>query len=401
MKKLLLFVTIFSVLFGISLFVAQKDAVFAFEENFDCVVEWEEFCKMYPDRTAFSQGEKDAGEYIAAKFSDYGLKGYFLGEFKQNIDYYEGYSTQNIVGIKKAKNNTAKTVVIGAHYDNVVIDASCGANDNASGVAVLLALAQRFKNLEFDFNILFVAFGAEEVGMYGSSYFVGQLTQVQLENMLLYINIDSIASGDNLYLYAEDIPTNFSTFFLDNYNGAQANLKNLNSPPADLGIYYSENYYIQKPYSATYFYTDAVSFRSSGVPSLSFFAGNLEYAYGYVESKNESACVSHTNGDTIQNIASFGNDYNKNMQSVFVCIYSALESSEFLSVATSAKTELVSSVWYFSGAGKIVTIVMLLMSVCFSVSIYRKLQKRATMNEQPIKNFKIFFQPNDEEVFTF
>ena len=34
MKKLLLFVTIFSVLFGISLFVAQKDAVFAFEENF-------------------------------------------------------------------------------------------------------------------------------------------------------------------------------------------------------------------------------------------------------------------------------------------------------------------------------------------------------------------------------
>ena len=92
-------------------------------------------------------------------------------------------------------------VILGAHYDTV--RNSVGANDNASGVGVLLALAERLTQPPwssqmvsiFPFTLRFIAFGSEETGMNGSGHYVRQLTDEELHAIRVMINLDSVGSG--------------------------------------------------------------------------------------------------------------------------------------------------------------------------------------------------------------
>ena len=87
-------------------------------------------------------------------------------------------------------------IVVGAHYDTV--PDSVGASDNSSGVAALLAVAERLEGRSFPFTVRFVAFGSEETGLHGSEHYVDSLSSEELENIRLMINLDSIGSGDRL-----------------------------------------------------------------------------------------------------------------------------------------------------------------------------------------------------------
>jgi aminopeptidase YwaD len=87
-------------------------------------------------------------------------------------------------------------IVVGAHYDTV--PDSVGASDNSSGVAALLAVAERLRGRSFPFTVRFVAFGSEETGLHGSEHYVDSLSPEELENIRLMINLDSIGSGDRL-----------------------------------------------------------------------------------------------------------------------------------------------------------------------------------------------------------
>ncbi|MFH1161321.1 MAG: M28 family peptidase [bacterium] len=82
--------------------------------------------------------------------------------------------SNNLVGF--VDNQATKTVILGAHFDHVGLNsrgvAKTGADDNASGTALILELARYLKNRgEPTCNYLFIAFGAEEEGMVGSNYF--------------------------------------------------------------------------------------------------------------------------------------------------------------------------------------------------------------------------------------
>jgi len=362
---------------------------------------WLEFNSLFPDRVAFGEGEALAGEYIANKFKQYNLDCFFAEGYKQEITYAEGEISHNIIAIKKSANPMAKTIIIGAHYDNVVVGESSGANDNASGVAVLLSLADEFSKSSFDFNIVFACFALEELGLLGSQYFLEQLTNNQLEDILLYLNLDVVANGDSLYLYAEDISTDFETIFLNSHNQSSSRIMDINSVIGNNGIFYSTNYYNGRPFMALYQNSDALSFRNMGIPSVSFFAGNLDYSYGYLESSNLDNVTMHTINDTVTSISSFGNEHLKNMQTVYDCIVTTFNNDKFLDVALSAKNELVADIWYNSSIVKLVVFLIFITTICIFVYVLRKMRKRALLVEQPVKKFRIFFQPNDEEVFTF
>lgn len=92
-------------------------------------------------------------------------------------------------------------VILGAHYDTV--RHSVGANDNASGVGVLLAVAERLAQPPwssqmvsvFPFTLRIIAFGSEETGMTGSWHYVRQLTEEESDDIKLMINLDSVGSG--------------------------------------------------------------------------------------------------------------------------------------------------------------------------------------------------------------
>ncbi|MGL5616793.1 MAG: M28 family metallopeptidase [Sarcina sp.] len=121
--------------------------------------------------------------------------------FKRSIDGEElKIEGNNIVGKIEGKNNK-KAVVISAHFDHIgrkdnrIIR---GAVDNASGVATMIAIAEDLKAknqfIDFEDDIIFVAFNGEELGLVGSSYFVKDLSK--LYDDFYNINLDCIGYKD-------------------------------------------------------------------------------------------------------------------------------------------------------------------------------------------------------------
>lgn len=108
------------------------------------------------------------------------------------------HDARNVMGSVKGKGK--KWVVIGAHYDHLGHmgpDAMFpGANDNASGVAMLLSLAEHFAKHKPKMNILFVAFAGEEAGLTGSDWFIVD-RPVDLGKIRLMLNLDIMGTGDD------------------------------------------------------------------------------------------------------------------------------------------------------------------------------------------------------------
>ena len=153
-------------------------------------------------RQTGTPGELLAAAYITERFSDIGLtpkgsEGNFTQTFSftpsanpheqsefTNIQEDGSVTGTNVIGY--INNNAATTVIIGAHYDHLGMGGEGsldreqpaihnGADDNASGIAILLALADKLKNQSPTItqnNYLFMAFSGEEMGLLGSNYFV-------------------------------------------------------------------------------------------------------------------------------------------------------------------------------------------------------------------------------------
>jgi aminopeptidase YwaD len=89
--------------------------------------------------------------------------------------------------------------ISGGHYDSVV--AAPGANDNASGTAVVLEMALIMASRGFPGDHCFVLFGAEEVGLIGSRAYVGSLGPDARARLKAMLNFDMEGVGDSrLYL---------------------------------------------------------------------------------------------------------------------------------------------------------------------------------------------------------
>ena len=88
------------------------------------------------------------------------------------------------------------TLIISAHYDSTID--SNGANDNGSGVAIVLELARILENISLPYNVKFIMFSGEEKFMLGSRNYVNSLSEEEKQNIIGLINIDSVAEKSNL-----------------------------------------------------------------------------------------------------------------------------------------------------------------------------------------------------------
>jgi hypothetical protein len=119
-------------------------------------------------------------------------------EIKNN--FIESYPTQNVIGFIKGKKHAEKYIVLTAHYDHLGRMGTetyfPGANDNASGTAMLLDLVRYYTQPANhpDLSLVFMAFAAEEAGLLGSSYYVMH-PYFPLENIEFLINLDMVGSG--------------------------------------------------------------------------------------------------------------------------------------------------------------------------------------------------------------
>ncbi len=154
-------------------------------------------------------GPRQAGktdELNAAEYIELVLKGLGYQTNRQPFTFPdEGGATQhsaNVIGTKAGQ--STQEIIVGAHYDSVPVGK--GADDNASGVGVMLEVAELVKDRQTPYTIRFVAFGAEEAGLYGSGFYVDQMSASDIQNTVSMINLDSLAAGDTANVYGNSSP---------------------------------------------------------------------------------------------------------------------------------------------------------------------------------------------------
>ena len=117
--------------------------------------------------------------------------------------HYSQNPSQNVIAEKPGPG--AVVVILGAHYDTV--PGIAGANDNASGTAVLLTLARELSEKSFPFDLRLIAFGSEELGLLGSRHYVESLSPEQQGRVIAMLNFDALGNGSRLGVVGDDVLT--------------------------------------------------------------------------------------------------------------------------------------------------------------------------------------------------
>jgi Zn-dependent M28 family amino/carboxypeptidase len=165
-------------------------------------------------RQAGTAGNAKARAWIVEQFRAAGLQPLAGSRFEMPFSFERRGNSQNaptqmnavnVAGICRgtgAKDSGA--MVLTAHYDHLgVRDGATyfGADDNASGVAVLVALARQCQKTPWAHDAIFVAFDAEEMGLQGARAFVKALPIPKDRTIALNINFDMVARGDKNEIY--------------------------------------------------------------------------------------------------------------------------------------------------------------------------------------------------------
>ena len=183
----------------------------------------------------------------------------------------------NVIGLIKGSDPELgnEVIIIGAHLDHLgrCYEIMPGANDNASGVAVLLGVAEALAKSKTNLkrSVMFVCFGAEEQAIFGSNYYL-ENPKFPIEKTVCFINMDGVGCGDKLNATAAENYPSFWKFI------EKANEK-----------------YIHRVIRPSYFANlgrprlDAARFLWKGIPSISISAHGASSYY-------------HTPNDNIETI---------------------------------------------------------------------------------------------------
>jgi aminopeptidase YwaD len=113
--------------------------------------------------------------------------------------WIKDYETQNVVGMIKGSSPTDSMLVVTAHYDHLGLMGKNvyfpGANDNASGTAMLLSLIQHYAIHRPKYSMVFIAFSGEEIGLLGSKAFI-EHPLIDLNKIRFLVNFDLAGTGE-------------------------------------------------------------------------------------------------------------------------------------------------------------------------------------------------------------
>jgi Zn-dependent M28 family amino/carboxypeptidase len=206
-----------------------------------------------------------------------------------------GATSRNVIAETSA-GDASKVVMAGAHLDSVTVGP--GINDNGSGVAVLLEVAEEMAGVAPTNKVRFAFWGAEELGLIGSTKYVNEyLTPTQRGNIARYLNFDMVGSpnfvrfvydGDTAPAGSAEIEQLFVNYF---------NSQGLASEQTPLGSR-----------------SDHKAFADAGIPVGGLFTGAEEIKtaaqasiYGGTAGVAYDACY-HRSCDTYSNVSTQGLD---------------------------------------------------------------------------------------------
>ncbi len=358
------------------------------------------FVAVSEDRTAGSEGEKLAAQYIynilnqiglePVSLSSSGTEGIQSFKFSSTIDGL-GHTSQNVVFKISAKEETEKTVILGSNYDSLAYDNSFnvvtteGVNGSAGSVAMMLVLATYLSEQALDYNVIFAFFGAGESDSAGSKIFTDGLTDKMQENILLMINFDKIALGENLYFYVDEVKTSLTTLAenlsVDKTIGVGkidiSHLGKINlSGENELGLTYTHIAQSQ----------NVINFMKLGVLSMNVFAG--DYSSGIVIGRREFSgedLVTYTSNDSLSYIANtYGlSALTANLVSVFNFVETLLFDDGFVSACEASLGQTKSFYAFFGNYNLILylTICVFVILVIVAAFVYYKLFVRSLNSE--------------------
>ncbi len=144
-----------------------------------------------------------ASDWIAGRMQALGLE-VEQQPFYANTWLGSGNAAPNVIGIQRGTLYPDTYVVCGSHFDSFSWDAyyggmAPGADDNATGVASVLESARIMTQYEFEYSIIYCAYGCEEMGLYGSEAYASRCQQEGMD-IIGYFNNDM-----NGYLYGDQI----------------------------------------------------------------------------------------------------------------------------------------------------------------------------------------------------
>ena len=169
--------------------------------------------QSFGTRFTYSSKAEEAADYILGEFNSTGLSA-----FRQSF-FFNGYTISNVMAVSPGRNASLPWCVVGAHYDSIngtewsfnPYAPAPGADDDASGVAAVLGLAEAFARAPTNRTIIFAAFTGEEEGRIGSTEFVRRLGEngTELAGAVLfdmigynrqYPKVDIVSDSGSLWL---------------------------------------------------------------------------------------------------------------------------------------------------------------------------------------------------------
>ena len=240
--------------------------------NMDSLQATVQHLQDYQSRLWDSNNAFAASDWIASRMEALGLE-VEQQPFYANTWFGSGQAAPNVIGIQRGTVYPNVYVVCGSHFDSFSYDAyygsgnAPGADDNATGVASVLESARILTQYEFEYSIVYCAYGCEEMGLYGSEAYASRCQQEGME-ILGYFNNDM-----NGYLYGDQIhidciyPNNVApigTYYMNvgsvyfpelpirhvNFNEGDSDHTSFNNH-GYMGIYPFEDYQNYSPYIHT------------------------------------------------------------------------------------------------------------------------------------------------------
>ena len=153
------------------------------------------FLQAYRNRIWNTENAFAASDWIKSRFDALGLE-----TEQQPFTYYGENAAPNVIAIQRGTLYPDTYVVCGSHLDSYSFDAECpGADDNATGVASVLESVRLLSQYDFDYSIIYCAFGCEEMGLVGSDAYSTRCRQQNMD-IIGYFNNDM-----NGYLYGNEV----------------------------------------------------------------------------------------------------------------------------------------------------------------------------------------------------
>lgn len=213
-------------------------------------------------------------QYTETKLDSFEISREYFDYRDSKLTIFEQWQ-YNVVATLKGDSHSDSVCIIGAHYDDITgsgepFTIAPGANDNASGVAAALEIARVMKKNNYHpaNTIKFVAFGSEELGLFGSRAYTENAVSIH-EKIKLMLNNDMIAYEPR----SDKAEWKVNIIDYDNSHPLRNRAESLCSRYTILG-YYNDN--------SSSKYSDSYPFYQNGYKALFFFSDILDPEYHHI-----------------------------------------------------------------------------------------------------------------------